>query len=174
MSVRRGLSNQFRRVARAFDLAGITNTVGATSLGFLAKGGNRKCQRQVGLITVHNKIKWHTQHRRPTLAKTQGWGTLGGNGARKIVKGGPPATDSSICARNDAGAVTVSISWTKPAGRGSMKAGEDFFSSSCRVIQALVQTFMVPALRKLREERSTSFVGDANEIKGRATRPLIL
>jgi hypothetical protein len=55
-----------------------------------------------------------------------------------------------------------------------MKAGEDFFSSSCRVIQALVQTFMVPALRKLREERSTSFVGDANEIKGRATRPLIL
>jgi hypothetical protein len=35
-----------------------------------------------------------------------------------------------------------------------------------------VQTFMVPALRKLREERGTRFVGDADEIKGRATRPI--
>jgi hypothetical protein len=32
---------------------------------------------------------------------------------------------------------------------------------------------MVPALRKLREERGTRFVGDANEIKGWATRPKV-
>jgi hypothetical protein len=39
------------RVARAFDLAGITNTEGAPSFAFLAKGGSRKFRRQVGLIT---------------------------------------------------------------------------------------------------------------------------
>ena len=32
---------------------------------------------------VHSKIKYHTQHRSPPLQKTQGWGTLGGNGAHK-------------------------------------------------------------------------------------------
>ena len=48
--------------------------------------------------------------------------------------------------------------------------GEDFISSSCRVIETLVQTFVVPALRKVREERGTRVVGDANAIKGRGAR----
>jgi hypothetical protein len=51
-----------------------------------------------------------------------------------------------------------------------MRAGKDFVSSFCRVIEAMVQAFVVPALRKLREERGTRFVGDASKIKGRATR----
>lgn len=38
--------------------------------------------------------------------------------------------------------------------------------------ETLVQAFVVPALRKVREERGTRVVGDANAIKGRATRQL--
>jgi hypothetical protein len=34
-----------------------------------------------------------------------------------------------------------------------------------------VHAFVVPALRNLREERGTRFVGTVKEIKGRATRP---
>jgi hypothetical protein len=33
-----------------------------------------------------------------------------------------------------------------------------------------MQAFVVPALRNLREERGTRFVGTVKEIKGRATR----
>ena len=36
-----GLS--MRRVAQAFDFAGITNRMGAPSFAFFAKGGTRKC-----------------------------------------------------------------------------------------------------------------------------------
>ena len=39
------------------------------------------------------------------------------------------------------------------------------------MIQTLMQGFVVPALRNLREERGTRFVGTVKEIKGRATRP---
>ena len=41
------------------------------------------------------------------------------------------------------------------------------------MIETLVQAFMVPALRKLREERGTRtrFVGTVKEIKDRATPP---
>jgi hypothetical protein len=49
--------------------------------------------------------------------------------------------------------------------------GEDFLSSYCRMIETLMQAFVVPALRKVREERGTRFVGTVKEIKGRATRP---
>ena len=52
--------------------------------------------------------------------------------------------------------------------------GEDFISSSCRVIETLAQTFVVPALRKVREERATRVVGNATPIKGRATRPEVM
>jgi hypothetical protein len=48
-----------------------------------------------------------------------------------------------------------------------MKAGNHLLSSSCRVIEALVHAFVVPALRNVREERGTHFVGTANEIEGR-------
>jgi len=64
---------------------------------------------------------------------------------------------------------SVVLAWvgrSRP-GAGQWRLGEDFFSSSCRVIQTLAQTFMVPALRKLREERGTRFLADANEINGR-------
>jgi hypothetical protein len=37
-------------------------------------------------------------------------------------------------------------------------------------METLVHAFVVPALRKLREERGTQFVGAANQIKGRARR----
>jgi hypothetical protein len=47
----------YRRVAQAFDLAGITNIVGAPFFAFVAKGGSRKCRRQVGLITRPQQIK---------------------------------------------------------------------------------------------------------------------
>ena len=39
------------------------------------------------------------------------------------------------------------------------------------MIETLMQAFVVPALRKLREGRGTRFVGTVKEIKGRATRP---
>jgi hypothetical protein len=38
------------------------------------------------------------------------------------------------------------------------------------LIETLMQAFVVPALRNLREERGTRFVGTVKEIKGRATR----
>jgi hypothetical protein len=38
------------------------------------------------------------------------------------------------------------------------------------LMETLVHAFVVPALRKLREERGTQFVGAANQIKGRARR----
>jgi hypothetical protein len=67
----------------------------------------------------------------------------------------------------------VSIFWTKPARCGSMKAGEDFFSSSCRVIQQWCAD--VHGSRPSQTTRRTGhpLVGDANEIKGRATPPKI-
>jgi hypothetical protein len=67
------------------------------------------------------------------------------------------------------GVVTASTSWTKPGRCGSIKAGARFLSSPCRLIKTRVQTFAVPALRKLREERGTPAWSDANEIKGWAT-----
>jgi hypothetical protein len=36
-----------------------------------------------------------------------------------------------------------------------------------------MQAFVVPALRNLREERGTRFVGTVKEIKGRATRQVL-
>jgi hypothetical protein len=51
-----------------------------------------------------------------------------------------------------------------------MKAGARFLSSLLPPDQTRVQTFVVPALRKLREGRGTPLAGDANEIKGWATR----
>jgi hypothetical protein len=45
---------------------------------------------------------------------------------------------------DEAGPVRINEGW-----------GEISFSSSCRVIQTLLQRFMVPALRKPREERGT-------------------
>ena len=39
------------------------------------------------------------------------------------------------------------------------------------MIETLMQAFVVPVLRKLREERGTRFVGTIKEIKSRATRP---
>ena len=51
-----------------------------------------------------------------------------------------------------------------------MRAGENFLSSYCRVIETLMQAFVVPALRNVREERGTRFVGTVNQIKGWATR----
>jgi hypothetical protein len=39
-------------VAQAFDLAGITNTVGAPSFASFAKGGSWECRRRVGLDYV--------------------------------------------------------------------------------------------------------------------------
>jgi hypothetical protein len=36
----------FRRVPRAFDLARITNKVGAPSFAYFAKGGSRECLRK--------------------------------------------------------------------------------------------------------------------------------
>src|SRR5271165_5225415 len=39
-------------------------------------------------------ITWHPEHGRPPLQKTQGWGTLFGNGAHRTFKGGPPAPSS--------------------------------------------------------------------------------
>ena len=66
--------------------------VGALSFAFFAKGRRRKCLTS-GFLTLaalgaaqaaemaHAKLC--RQHRRPPLQKTQGWGTLGGNGARK-------------------------------------------------------------------------------------------
>ncbi len=47
--------------------------------------------------------------------------------------------------------------------------GEDFISGS-RGVAAQIQEFVVPALRKVREERGTHCVSDGGEIKGRATR----
>ncbi len=40
-----------RPVAQAFDLAGITNTVGALSFALLAKGGNRNACAKDGQVT---------------------------------------------------------------------------------------------------------------------------
>ena len=37
-----------------------------------------------------------------------------------------------------------------------------------------MQAFVVPALRNVREERGTRFVGTAKEIKGWATRPTFM
>ena len=51
-----------------------------------------------------------------------------------------------------------------------IRAGRRFPFGSCHVIEPLVQRFALPALRKPREGRGTRFVGDANAIKGRATR----
>jgi hypothetical protein len=51
-----------------------------------------------------------------------------------------------------------------------MKAGERFRFKLLPRERNIAQTFMVPALRKLREERGTHFLGEASEIKGRATR----
>jgi hypothetical protein len=43
-----------RRVAQAFDLPGISRTVGAPSFAFFAKGGNRKCpHKRVGAKPEH-------------------------------------------------------------------------------------------------------------------------
>jgi hypothetical protein len=43
---------QARRVAQAFDLGGITNTVGAPFFAHSAKGGSRECPARRGLITL--------------------------------------------------------------------------------------------------------------------------
>jgi len=37
-------------VAQAFDLAGISNTVGGPSFAFFAKGGIRECLRRVATL----------------------------------------------------------------------------------------------------------------------------
>jgi hypothetical protein len=47
----------YRRVAQAFDLASITNIVGAPFFAFFAKGGSREFRRQVGLITRRSTTK---------------------------------------------------------------------------------------------------------------------
>jgi hypothetical protein len=53
---------------------------------------------------------------------------------------------------------------------GSMKAGRRFHFECQPLDRNLMQAFVVPALRNLREERGTRFVGTVKEIKGRATR----
>jgi hypothetical protein len=52
-----------------------------------------------------------------------------------------------------------------------MKAGRRFHFERQPLDRNLMQAFVVPALRNLREERGTRFVGTVKEIKGRATRP---
>jgi hypothetical protein len=73
---------QSGRVAQVFDLEGITDTAGAPSFAFCAKGGSRECLRRRGLIAPPQQpqqINKRRQHRHPPLQKTQGWGTLCGN-----------------------------------------------------------------------------------------------
>jgi len=41
------------------------------------------------------------------------------------------------------------------------------------VIETLMQAFVVPALRNVREERGTRFLGDVNEIKSLGHPPLL-
>src|SRR6185312_7178345 len=53
-----------------------------------------------------------------------------------------------------------------------MKAGARFLSRLLPPDQSRVQTFVVPALRKLREGRGTPLGGGASDIKGWATRPV--
>jgi hypothetical protein len=60
-----------------FDLSGIGNTVGAPFFAHFAKGGNHE---RLG-SRVHPTItKRCSEHRRPPLQRTQGWGTLSMDG----------------------------------------------------------------------------------------------
>src|ERR1035437_9338392 len=53
-----------RRVAQAFDLAGITNTVGAQSFAHFAKGGSRDCLLRRGADSSRRRSK---RNLRPAL-----------------------------------------------------------------------------------------------------------
>jgi len=62
-------------VAQAFDFAGISNAVGAPLLRSL-QGRESGMHASRAFDRATQQITWHTQHRRPPLQKTQGWGTL--------------------------------------------------------------------------------------------------
>jgi hypothetical protein len=90
------------RVTRALDLAASPTQWVRRSFAFFAEGGSRKCRRRVDLIRCRRQNQMAHAASRPTLAKTQGWGTLSRNGARaKIVKGGPPAGSRKCLRRVD-------------------------------------------------------------------------
>ena len=49
-------ADSWGRVARAFDVAGISNEMGAPSFAFCAKGGNRKCLRDMLVKPLETKF----------------------------------------------------------------------------------------------------------------------
>src|SRR5579862_1046700 len=68
LNITPSLTGLERRMAQALDLAGITNTGGAPSFAFFAKGGSRKCRHPVGLITCLQQNQIAHAASRPTLA----------------------------------------------------------------------------------------------------------
>jgi hypothetical protein len=79
----RSLLRSKLRVAQAFDLAGITNTVGLF-LRVFCEGRESEMRRQVGLITCPQQNQIAHTASQPILAKRRkDWGTLSGNRARK-------------------------------------------------------------------------------------------
>src|ERR1035437_1289230 len=101
-----------RRGAQAFDLAGITNTVGAPSFAHFAKGGSRAIvgstnkrksagagRGKCGAGRAACQTTSYRQHRRPPLQRTQGRGThcthCSGTGKENTeswaTRRGPPA-----------------------------------------------------------------------------------
>jgi hypothetical protein len=93
------LTSTTRRVARALDLANIANTAGAASFAFFdLMGLNSSLRRaEVGnagtdlLIVAYEQSIQRTQHRRPPLQKTQGWGSLSRADSRIGNREGGPA-----------------------------------------------------------------------------------
>src|ERR1700733_5003199 len=61
---------------RLFNPSGITNTAGAPSFAFFfAKGGSRKCRRQLGLITCPQQNQIEHAASPPTLVKNARMGS---------------------------------------------------------------------------------------------------
>ena len=89
-------------MAHVFDLAGISNTVGNPFFALLAKGGNRKYRRRVGLITPNtrsNSTRSIATHpfdklRAGSCKERKDGAPSGGMVYAKILKGGPPARSS--------------------------------------------------------------------------------
>ena len=84
------------RVAQAFDLAGITNTVGAPFLRVFCEGRESKMPgRQVSLIACPQQNQIAHAASPPTLANKRKDGAPSVGMHAKVVKGGPPTSERS-------------------------------------------------------------------------------